>query len=418
MLDKIIEELKYWRSKTTSSHFDKKTKEEYYKKCYDLCVAINWQIKELKSLEEKVGLTGKAIFDYARTYATTYLQMPIQEFNHIAYKNTYDEINRNKKTKYLTDKYNAILEQLRKIPMNDKDTIINVLNQFQEEDNFKVYWLRNKMEVFVHTYYPAEGKALLLSLDEKVNIYIRYINEQKTIREKQAKIQSELNIQDKKKQKLDKANYYINEFLKSNESDIEAFCANNQIDSNDFNELLTQCRKYNPELYNKYLNKLIISKNDYNLNSIQIANQLVCLIKNGIKSNTGPTRAFDVIDYHCLIGIDFKDISLAISNTLKVEDLKIIKTFFKKNTQTFTKNLLEIEKIKQGKTKLGFSIKDEQNNLMIYYPTREEMELVIDFLEENNIPLNEFNYTIAIKRYLNKSLPLNKNNHVRRLQPN
>lgn len=409
MEDQIIEELKYWRKKSNGKHVDFKEKKEYYKRCYELCLAIEWQIVDLKALEDRVGITCRTIAEYAREYALKYSDMSEKEYDEQIYEKVYDRITSGREVKYLNSRVTVVLAKLNEMSLTDKEAIIEFLKNEYEQYHVSPYNLREKVDLFVQTYPLKERKKLLLSLDEKINIYIDDLKEKQLENNKKGKDNTQKVRLTKRQHQLELASKYIIEFIESDFSNIEEFCIDNKLDIEEMKELLEVCRKNDAILYKKYLSKLMVQKNQYNLDAITLGKQLICVIKNGVKLPTGETRNYDVIDYHNMINTNFEDTILAIADNLKVDELRTLKNFFNKNKMTFQEKIIEIEKIIEGKTKFGFSIKDSQNNIITYYPTKEEVELIINFLEENNIPLNEFNYRIALKRYLNNTLSLADN---------
>ena len=129
MVNKIVEELKYWRKESNNKHANIKEKIEYYKRCYELCIALKWQMKELKEVEERIGITGRTIADYARIYALRYLCMSEDDYNKKIYENVYDKINSSREIKYLDSRVDFVLSQLNEIPITNKDGIIELLRK-------------------------------------------------------------------------------------------------------------------------------------------------------------------------------------------------------------------------------------------------------------------------------------------------
>lgn len=76
MLEKIVNELIEWRKMMSISYYNTKEKEQYYKKCYELCECVHWQIGKLQSLEEIISLMEK-------------LAIPLNEHNYSAMLKRY-----------------------------------------------------------------------------------------------------------------------------------------------------------------------------------------------------------------------------------------------------------------------------------------------------------------------------------------
>lgn len=412
MLDKIIKELKYWKEASNSTKpYNDRERELYYKKCYELCCAIDWKITELQDLEPKTNVQSKTIMLHGKAYATEYLKLEEAKIKSVIYnpKNNLKE--------YTKDNFDTILIELMKTPFHNKNGIMNIIEKAQKEYHISPIKLRSRIPVFAHDYYAEAEQKMLLSLEEKVDLYFQTSEEISKVNKKERT--------KKLKQKeidLTAINFYIGWFIKSEFTRIEDFCECNRIDIEFFQRLLIDCKSKNQELYNILLNSLITKRNFYKLDAIYIANQVACAIKNGIKETNGQTRNFDSIDYCQTIGIDVKAFAQLISENLDTEKIKVIRIFLKQvGAGDMVQNKpQEIEKIRTGKIKISYKIKNTETGVdEVYSPTSEETNLIINYLENNNIPLNEINYSSALKRYLYNNLTFNnKNGYTRRLKVN
>lgn len=250
---------------------------------------------------------------------------------------------------------------------------------------------------------PYEEIAkLVLNIETKSNIHQNKINKDKQLEEMRKKAEKEAK-EEKKKNQLNKlielAIYYVEAFLEQ-ENNETTFCEENDITLEQFKQFTTIVRKNNVELYNEYENKHKNIKRKELKKEINELEEVIFLIKNGIEEN-GQTRKFASLDY-------FMHTSLTIDEAQKIMpymglsagDTRAIKHLIgqiMKGKKTTAKELLSID----------IQIIDQDNNIRVIQ--KEEQQLVIDFLEENNIPLLTNLYTETLNKYIKGELPeLNK----------
>ena len=138
---------------------------------------------------------------------------------------------------------------------------------------------------------------------------------------------------------------------------------------------------------------------------LELTKQMIYYLENGIEDEFGIVRPFDIIDYHLYIGINYETFRKMIHNKyLKTQELKTLRQFFDKNKGGINHKIIEFKQILDPKSvKIISGIRIEQ----------ETKELVLKFLQENNIPVNNITYNTAIRRYLNNTLKIEEKENVK-----
>lgn len=174
----------------------------------------------------------------------------------------------------------------------------------------------------------------------------------------------------------------------------------------------------NKNLYKDTLNLLTEDNKKKFIILVSKIKQMMCLIKNGIKTNNG-TRNFDIIDFCELLRMDLMYIDRICKYcNFNSQEITTYKHFVGLNSFENEKSAETsfIECIHELHLK-----KDENNNLISgtgIILSKEEKVKIIEYLKEINAPLNHKNLTMASKRYIEGTLFTNNNIKIRSLKQN
>lgn len=361
-----------------------KTREEYLKYCYEYCKSVHYNKKKLVQLKNQLkSIVDDPIF-FAKTYAIEYLKMTEEEFEKERQDILENAIINHMETKYMCD----LFEVLRK--EENPEEIIEILKDYDD----KIHNLKSIAYDYVRSFRPIEIDTLVDSLKSKIDIYLNY---KKEIKEAQIAEKNQL----KEIEFLPDAIRLINKFIEDNINKGE-FCQKNGIDLKYFDDCLYVLEKYNDELYLKYKEKINEQqKNRFAVISENIRKIVEC-IKKGIQENDR-IRDFDIIDYYLITKLNFYEIERISKSILSSEEMRCLKTFITKNKMI---KPIDVNQIMNEKNIVGVQT-DEKGNLIEGTGreiTVEEKQEVINYLHQNDIPINTKTYRVALKRYINNNL--------------
>ena len=200
-----------------------------------------------------------------------------------------------------------------------------------------------------------------------------------------------------KKTKIEIAEQEINAILEiiKNQTftSITEFYKINNITQENFRKTMRLLKENNNELYQKAENALQEKISEKITPTEEILNLL-----NSLKDHIENNKEFTIIDYQSITNISLTEMKKRLNNLdLSNEDKRIIQTFVSK---TLGSRPLKIKQILSIKT----TLQDKDGNLIT--PSTEEIENIIKFMEENNIPLLTKPYNSILKLYINGELPI------------
>lgn len=390
----LIEELTYYQ--TYTDHYDK---EQFYKRCYELCIQANWEMPKLEELTKDLPIKARLIRNHARDYALNYLHITEEDFNKMIYHKLYATKQQARIQNYRTDHYLKLLDRL--VTTTDKNQIITLIDTAKTENHIGITHLKKRIIPFVFDFYPDQNTTLIQSLENKIALYVTYQKEQASTNSTLFPLKSLPN-----QSLLAEAQHYLTNYINSNIIKLDCFCRSNHLTLKYFNQLVDYIQKYDPKLYEQYT---ICYQNKYQFYSTELTKTtkyIISLIQQGITEN-GITRDFNFIDYYTTFNISFEEILKFTIPNLTADEIRTIKKFIRTNNRP--ENLKQITKIKDTKEiKIGYQLtKDDPTP---YYPTDEEISLLITFMMNIGIPLNRYNYSIVLKEYLHNTI--NPNQYV------
>lgn len=331
---------------------------EKTEKCvYDLYINCDGSVEDMRIIANSLGMNLKKFISLASAYA----------------KKNIPKTN-----------YAIILDKLSLI--DDEESIINYLSQI----NLPISFIENNLLSYAINYRPEfflqEEYNHLVILRRKISIYKQSL----TGKDRNKKI----NLSP-----LDLAIETISKFISSNFS-IERFCTQNRMYISTFNQFVSFIKKQfensdiTPNLYDIYINNL-----NFKIESM----------KNNIQDDIH--KIFNLIKE---LGSNFCSIDLFMNTSYGVSEiLEYSKTILNKEEQIlfrrhispykFIKPFNEIKIENLFKEKLVINV----NNQLIEVSTVDKAE-IINFLQENDIPIFNDSFISACHRYYEGKLFANK----------
>jgi len=163
------------------------------------------------------------------------------------------------------------------------------------------------------------------------------------------------------------------------------------------------------ELYNKYIEKTSKVKNQKYAIILSKIKTIINMLKNGIEDN-GIKRPADLLDYYLNVNtkVSLEDMLRLSKEKISPSDYALLKKFVTQNIRGTKTNFNEINEIMKEKTEINHE-KDSKGNPILGTGEifgNDKKQKIINFLKENEIPLNRKTYTLAFKRYLKGFLDL------------
>ena len=177
--------------------------------------------------------------------------------------------------------------------------------------------------------------------------------------------------------------------------------------SKDLLDSVKTLKYFDHPLYTSYVN---YQENKMSKNYAVILNtirKMIELILSGIEVGDR-IRPFDILDYYSMTKLGFYQL-LDIARCLDESEYRVLKQFTRRNTITYMLNISDIYK-----TETIIGVKFDKNNHPISGTGRvikyEEKKYLIDYLINNNIPVNQVSYKALFDRYINGYFNMNSNN--------
>jgi hypothetical protein len=348
---------------------------------FDLCINTNFDEKALDEGAKAYQITKKVFKRIAYDYYLEAMQNERKAYEK-AFEIKQARNNERKREQLFLNSRRAklipLFDELKEI--EDEEQIIELLSREEYKEEVRnsvlreaaygyVYCISNNLSV-------KEKNDLCTSLRKKLALY----GHKKTKDNRYGFVDNLVDCFIAKR--------YIFELIGKYNNNIELFCKANGMKSNNINHYLYVLKKYDELSYKKY--KETIRKNEEYKN-IEIAKRIMYLIKNGIVTNGIEIRDFDILDYYLITNMSFHKTFTYIRKFKNIDDIKTARNFFEKYrfANPAYENLLL-------RGKLILNIDNVQKEI-----SYEEKTRAITYLKENNIPLLEPTYSIALRRILN-----------------
>lgn len=352
---------------------------------------------------ESEGIVGELVSEFKLS--------PKQIGNYAAKYYEYNIENQNQEKKKFDKKkaiYSYTFDKLKE--KNTKEEIISLLDSC-EIKNLKSY-INSYLIVYIKPNTFEEYKKEEGTILKKLEIYSKYLSQKKE-KEKQ-KIEEE-EMKQKEEDNLEDAIKYISMFIDAKEfHSIKAFCSFAKIDESTFNNYVNIIKKRNQELYEKYKETTERNiKQNFAINA-SIVRKIVSMLKNGIEEN-GVKRKFDILDYYQNTKLSFNNLTTIAVRICSKQELNLLKRFIKDNSK-YAAGVTHIEETIM-KEKVEVNHRLDKNGMPIpgtgeIFDDESKIK-IINYLKENNIPLNMKTYTLARRRYTNGTLIIESKNKAK-----
>lgn len=379
-----------------------------FKEYYILCEKCNWNEEVMKKARKNAkNIDNDTNKKFTFNEIVIFNELRVEQI--IEYGSFYAkemlEKNRSKKVRELINSENYHLFVTLLNVTNKKTITEYLIDNYYKLDLKKI---KEQIPQFVQNYAIAENitdENALANIEKELIFKIKNtlvaalsevkgcINKEKSENESKKASNIENDSIEKQAEKI------INLYLNGKYMNIKHFCKENHLGIGTFKSYLKVLEKTKTELYVKIKNKLYEqSKSKYSSINEEL-NKMLYYIENGVSLDDGTIKEFDIIDCCSLIKIPFISIrSLLNSSDLSIYDLKMIRDFLNVYTNSYTDN-----------KNLSRKILFKERNIIIlngqsHEITNDEKEVVIAYLENNNIPLLNTTYNIALKRFFEGTL--------------
>lgn len=239
------------------------------------------------------------------------------------------------------------------------------------------------------------GNAISKEKYDKIcNLLLTKINDVIDYYENMREIKSEAQIEADKKRRLnvtkEEAISLINEYISSGKT-IQSFIDQKRITRGYFDKAVEVIDELDHDLFVKF-NEYIMGKQSQKYAIlVSVVSKVIDMMKNGVTVDENNKRDFDALDYYTYSHLDSENFIKILSSFGSVEDIKVARTFFKKNQ---TMSLNQIQSIRNT----VITIKDRG------VLTDEEKDIIIGYLKSINAPYSTKLFDLALSRYLKNEL--------------
>jgi len=304
------------------------------------------------------------------------------------------------------DKINAKLMELE-----EKEEIVDFLLEVMPPRSKSIYakQLMDKIHDFVYgdniPFYQkkdvrqdkSEKELLEKQLKAKINYYIDYIKEEQS-NSVTSGVEKRNEILTRKRN--EKELELLAPAIETLQSFIDDESLIKEQSNKSFDNMVEIIKKYEPELYAKYIDKINDLKEQRFLSDFNNVKLIIDNLKNGI---------FDIVNYYSITKMSFSEImNFANKNmTLSNEESRLLKTFFVENKNDELMDDKKKKEILNGYVEFD-SEKDENRKPILgtgRVVSREEKKFVMDYLEKNST-LTFKTYKITLRRYIDSEITL------------
>lgn len=391
-------------------YYDQKIKENYYnneelsKIFFEYCEEdiVNYNMKKVDSLINR-NFIPRAFFDeLLNDYIVNNTGMNEDEIKDKLKKIKSIRMSMNKELN--KDHNKEFFSEL--INKKTNDEIID----FIQHSAVNVSELKGQAFDYVITNPTDDADNLIKELREKVQIFLDARNEK--MKERRNYINSNIK-KNRDKDIVSEIRNIIILFINSANKSKAEFCVENGIDIRTFESYIKILNKYDNELYDKYIEKIEIDKRKRYYVILNTIKNISKLIENGILNKNGEMRKFDLLDYYLITKLSFDELIDLSQEVLNKDELKKIRVFVNINRGFTHTNAKYINELLNSNLEVGFQ-KDENG-----YPidgtgriiTKDEKQLILDYLKKYKIPINSKTFNLTLKRYISGDLNYNSSDN-------
>ena len=369
--------------KTTYLWRTQEEKEYFLREIFEYSKSNNFDLNSTRTMASNLNISQ-----------SKYISL-IEEYNRDYLKND---------NKVMDDYYNQIVIERRKKNDNLRfhfDRIIKSDDPMIIENSIKTcgYSKTNLISQFnlFKDLYSDEERDLFF---EHIKIYEDYML---NLKKKLLKERNQLKKQNDKKQKFNKACQVVDNYINTNNLTFEVYLELHNLKKDDFNNYLKNIKEYDINVYEEYKIKLDEKakqeKEKIKSDLKEIRNGIV----NGYEKN-GKHRDFDILDYMLITNFSISQIIDNSNSYLKGYQINYLRTLKKLYNKAFEYSKFD-EKDILNNTQI-INVKFDDNKKVIEGSgrviTKEEKEMLLNYLKSNNIPVNRYTYKAIFKRYINE----------------
>lgn len=370
---------------------DNKLRIELLKKCFEYFDQVEGRKQELELIALKEGMPALLIKKHAKEYMFEILGMSEKDYQEKYILSKCIKVGTNIYVRNTI--YNNVLLELMKTDPNDTNKIIEIIDTSSVDSTR----LKARIKEFVSTYFENDIN-ILNDLKLKINKYFEHVKEIKKTNNKLIKNEQHHEI-----------TLLINDYINSDCLSLKEYSQKTTTDINIIKKYLKIISKQNLELYTKYLQAEEV-KHQLKWNYIEQKTEvLLDFLTNGITDSNNQIRDFDIIDYYELININFEEIVEHINERQYTSDeVRLLKKFINKPAARHRD--YEIKCIYECIHEIN--CQKDANGIIIHGTGRiindSEKEKIINYLEKIGVPISYKNYILAVNRYINNDLNINK----------
>ena len=364
-------------------------KEYFLKEIFEYSKKNNFDLNSTRTISSKLNISQSKYISLIEEYNREYLKNDNKVMDDYSDKIV---IERRMKNENLRFHFNRIIKS------DDPMIIENSIKTC----GYTKKNLINKFDLFKDLYTEEERDLFF----EHIKIYEEYILE---LKKKLQNERNQLKKQNDKKQKFNKACQIIDNYINNNNLTFVGYLDLHNLKKEDFNNYLKTIKEYDINVYEQYQTKLDEKSKQEKEKMKSDLKEIRKGIVNGYEKN-GIHRDFDVLDYMLITNFTLSQIidnSKSYLNKYQKNYLRTIKKFYSKafeyskfdekdilnNTQIINAKFDEKKKVIEGSGRVI---------------TKEEKEMLLNYLKSNNIPINKFTYRAIFNRYINGFLSENE----------
>lgn len=231
------------------------------------------------------------------------------------------------------------------------------------------------------------GEEKAKEMVEKIKlIYSEY---KEILREKRQKLSEEKEASTSSISQREKALSIIKEYILSDAINSRSYISNGNTTENIFRRALITVKEYYPDIYKEYLDREKENETEIKEQFNKQILSVLSLLKNGVETESGLIRQFDIIDYFTITRVPPRNIHRYFRLYVSGEDFNNLGSFI---TQNKNPSVIDLKKLKPIRYVIN---KDGVEKEL----TDKDKEIVIEYLKSEGIPLLSSTFSAAIKRY-------------------
>lgn len=363
--------------------------------CYNIHKKFNWINKDIREYCIEHNILFSAFAKLAYEYETDVLKYDDEQS-----EKSWDTKLAYRKNYILNNNINGIYGNLFKVLLktDDPNKIINLFISL----NSRYSNIKNNINSFMISYnIPSDIREVIFN---KLNIYHDYLKENRTMKQE---IKKEERENEYVENNIAQAMFIIKKYIDGQYDNINQFCEDMNLSKRHFDKYLELVKNNDEQLYNDYLEHIENKKNKAYEKLLTNSLIVIDLIKNGVVEN-GTKREFDLVDYYKYLPLGFDKQLRMVRDSINQDDYKLLCVYAGsiKNEQLLSD--AEIENLYNMKNVVNVKL-DEENNIIPGSGreiTKEEKQNLINYLEDNNIPVTNKSYNAIYRRWLSGNLVL------------